>query len=745
LSFTVKPFATIKPVVAIDLTPLPVHPNNKIIKSEIRPKTIEKTFGETLGLNLKYLVKTESEVTDLKTYVDFLSLYKYNPINALLFGWTQSPVTVAGYPSSRFHEVKLIYSPKRSSTKEIETEIGLGVVYKKHSYVVEYKPNQLRVISPKQVLEKLNVESGVAVSSEIEVLLKGSSSEKYLYTLVAGHGFTGMVQKWKLLLETPEKTKVCVDGKLTMPSVSLRNVRELESQDLKMFMKNVIGFGKTCEEYSIKVDGSSVVSYEQKKAVRRSIASRKCEEVTREVEELIEKLKTITKETPEFTRIEQELLKLTEEKIEFCKQQLTGLATLDSVKLNIEYTNMPEYVKEYSKVLDVAVKTVLLPYMTEFETRRSHNEIVVELRFLPYLNAFNMVLTTEEGTVKYQSIHLPTYVKEIIPIVAAEQPFVELISKIKGSPLYPECRVGGSVVKTFDNTTYTYELDGCYHVLMADSSKQYNFAVLAKELEGKKEIKVFVHETELILKPTSSYSKYNKEYEIIVDGKRIEIRPNERKEIPTKSSKVILKLIRSPDNVIVLETPYLRVIYDGELVEIKETGILVEREIRGLCGVNKGDKRYDVLTATSKVAPIPQAAAISYRIGKSCPALTHQQEIYKNKLHYAKQPIVQKSKITKFVRSKLNECSQMKHSTIRQGSNFCISQLPVLQCGVGCSPKSMITNPVPFTCLPATRERVIRLYEEKIKRGDVLPELRTMQRSFTTKMYVPVTCAHPGL
>merc|ERR1712121_53511 len=304
----------LKVVVAIDLTPLPVHPNNKIIKSEIRPKTIEKTFGETLGLNLKYLVKTESEVTDLKTYVDFLSLYKYNPINALLFGWTQSPVTVAGYPSSRFHKVKLIYSPTRSSTKEIETEIGLGVVYKKHSYVVEYKPNQLRVISPKQVLEKLNVESGVAVSSEIEVLLKGSSSEKYLYTLVAGHGFTGMVQKWKLLLETPEKNKVCVDGKLTMPSVSLRNVRELESQDLKMFMKNVIGFGKTCEEYSIKVDGSSVVSYEQKKAVRRSIASRKCEEVTREVEELIEKLKTITKETPEFTRIEQELLKLTEEK-----------------------------------------------------------------------------------------------------------------------------------------------------------------------------------------------------------------------------------------------------------------------------------------------------------------------------------------------------------------------------------------------------------------------------------------------
>merc|ERR1712042_355676 len=54
------------------------------------------------------------------------------------------------------------------------------------------------------------------------------------------------------------------------------------------------------------------------------------------------------------------------------------------------------------------------------------------------------------------------------------------------------------------------------------------------------------------------------------DGQRIEIRPSERKEIPTKSRSVILKLIRSPDDVLILETPYLRVIYDGELLKSKK-------------------------------------------------------------------------------------------------------------------------------------------------------------------------------
>merc|ERR1712212_1074676 len=141
----------------------------------------------------------------------------------------------------------------------------------------------------------------------------------------------------------------------------------------------------------------------------------------------------------------------------------------------------------------------------------------------------------------------------------------------------------------------------------------------------------------------------------------------------------ILKLIRSPDDVLLLETPYLRVIYDGELVEVKETGVLAERDIKGLCGSNKGDQRYDVLTSTSKVAPTLQAAAISYRYEKSCPSLRSELQIYKQQLRLAKLPRVERSKVTQLLKSKLERCSEMMHSTIRQGPSFCISQIPVLQ------------------------------------------------------------------
>merc|ERR1711931_176430 len=620
MTYTVKPFTTIKPVVSIDVTPMTAHPSVKIIKSESGHKTYEETFGRTMGLNLKYLIKTESE--DLKSVVDFVSLYKYNPLNVFLFSWTQSPITLSGYPSSKYQVIKFMYSPSGSETKEIETEIQLGAAYKKHSYVIEYKPQSSSVTSPKKVIEQLSVESGVAVTGEMKVLLKGGSKKEYILKLVAGHGFTGMEQKWKLHLESPEKAKVCVDGKLSMPSISMRNTHELESQDVRLTLKNVIGFGRTCEEYTIKIDGTSSVSSEQKQFSMRSISTRVCEETTRMVEEVKEKLRQLTRETPEFIPMEKELERLAEEKIGYCSQQLKELSTLDSVKLHIEYTRMPTWVREYSKVIDVALKTVLLPYMTGYETRESHNEIIVDLKFVPHLKTVNMVLTTEEGTVKYHNIRIPTIIRDVIPIAAADQPIVELISSIKGSPLYPVCRIGNDVVKSFDNSTYSYELDACYHVLVAESEKPHSFAVLGKEIKEKKEVKLYINETEIELKPTRSYSVHNKEYEIIVDGQPIQLRTNERKVLPTKSPRVVLKLIRSSDDVLILETPYLRVIYDGEFIEIKETGLFVERELRGLCGANNGDKRFNILTSKSLVAPSPQAAAISYRVGESCPSLT---------------------------------------------------------------------------------------------------------------------------
>merc|ERR1712033_46006 len=176
------------------------------------------------------------------------------------------------------------------------------------------------------------------------------------------------------------------------------------------------------------------------------------------------------------------------------------------------------------------------------------------------------------------------------------------------------------------------------------------FSILGKETEGKKELKVFVHETEIVIKPTARYTVERKEYLIEVDGREIVVRPNEHKEISTKRQTAVVKIIRSPDDVIILETPYVRVIYDGKIIEIKNTKLVVERELKGLCGSSNGDRRYDIMTPTSCVAPTYSAVAVSYRIEKSCSPLSKEKQHFKRQLNSCTTPKVEKVKVSQTIK-----------------------------------------------------------------------------------------------
>merc|ERR1711971_384586 len=105
----------------------------------------------------------------------------------------------------------------------------------------------------------------------------------------------------------------------------------------------------------------------------------------------------------------------------------------------------------------------------------------------------------------------------------------------------------------------------------------------------------------------------------------------------------------------------------------------------------------------------------------------------------------QQQQIAKIGQKETEECTARKHSIVKQGKSVCISQIPIVECGSGCAPRTNIEKSVPFTCLPENRPQVAKMYEDKVKRGEILPELRSMDSSFSAKMKVPVSCAHPGL
>ena len=564
-SYTVRPYATIKPVIFRDAIPLGHHENSKTIKSEGERKTEELQYGESLGLDAKIIMTSETDIRDYFSLMQHMKLYKYNPINMMLFSWTRTAMRIDGKPSSRFMEVKMVYDPSRSSTKEVEIDlvmvlghkvngeypklVSLAQLAQAKQQQTPYQGEELQASNKyhqkiDQCLQQLNVDQGYGLTTSIDVVFKGASQKTFSWQLTTGHGQKELEQKWNLHLEDKQSMNICVDGSVTLPFMPLRDISMIRSDKVRFSYKNTIGFGKTCEEHRIKVTGTSSVSENQKQAAESSKSSRKCEESKKKIHEIREQLKSVSEDSHEYRTLEEELMRYVEEKNEFCRQQRQQLSTLDEVKFRIEYTPMPEYIRRYARFVDTFVKGGLLPFMTKYESTHNENIIKVELKFHTHHNTVDMALDTETDSIKYSNIRLPEKLRSVLPLIATERVAEQVISQLQGVNVYPKCTIGDEIVKSYDNTTYRYQLDDCYYVLASDCSKNFRHAVLGKVVEGKKHITIYTEGSKITMKPSASYSESRREVEIEVDGQSIQLNRNEKKQLRSQDVKTHYELTR---------------------------------------------------------------------------------------------------------------------------------------------------------------------------------------------------------
>merc|ERR1719383_1159435 len=388
---------------------------------------------------------------------------------------------------------------------------------------------------------------------------------------------------------------------------------------------------------------STNISLEQKRRIQQSEEVRKCIRTTEKIQEIREELQRTRIGSQQQQQLEEQQQAAIQKKIDHCSQAIRKMSTLDQAKFRIEYTPMPQYVRQYTRVVDTAVKALLLPYLVRSETTpNQHNQIEVELKFNPQLETVDMVLKEEEETNQYANIRLPEQVRNMVPLVASKSIQEQLIEKIEGGSVYSKCYIGDGAVKTFDNKTYSYELDDCYHVLVADCSKQPSHAVLGKVVGGKKHVQIFTKGSKILLQPASSYSQSRKEYEIIVDGKQITINKNQKEEVQSRDGQSSYNFYRS---------------------------------------------------AQEQIQQSAQAAALSYRVQQdSCSALSpqkqqlqqQQQKWQQQQNQQQQQQQIVRSPVSQIIQGQLEKCTQRKHSMIRQDSQVCISQIPIVECGSGC-------------------------------------------------------------
>merc|ERR1712212_1163664 len=149
------------------------------------------------------------------------------------------------------------------------------------------------------------------------------------------------------------------------------------------------------------------------------------------------------------------------------------------IEFKIEYTPMPEYVKRYFRLLDTSLKITLLPYITKIGGGNNRNLIDVDLKFTPYRHTMTLELTTEREFVRFSQIRLSEELKGVFPLRSTEKAHKQVLSIIQGEPAIERCTIGQTAIHTFDNSTYRYELDDCYHVLSSDCDRTHSHAILA--------------------------------------------------------------------------------------------------------------------------------------------------------------------------------------------------------------------------------------------------------------------------
>merc|ERR1712114_31053 len=135
---------------------------------------------------------------------------------------------------------------------------------------------------------------------------------------------------------------------------------------------------------------------------------------------------------------------------------------------------------------------------------------------------------------------------------------------------------------------------------------------------------------------------------------------------------------------------------------------------------------------------IPSASSSS--VSSSVPS--HLLPELKKETEMCAKVMVQPTKVAKAYKAATGRCTILRHLTMDRPGKLCISKIPVTQCGPSCKSQEskMVVKPVPFTCMPLGRQA--DHYMAKVKSGEPMPELASMETSFQAPLRQPAHCVH---
>merc|ERR1712002_395223 len=476
-------------------------------------------------------------------------------------------------------------------------------------------------------IKKVESESAHAVNIWLTAKLVGGKPQVYEYSVTGGKGATNMEHKWNLHMETvagpapmvetvngvtPVKM-MCVEGGMTYPT------------GIKWKYFNHIGFGESCEEFAIRVDGIAAVSDKQKQYSKISPEAKQCDKLRIEAQKLRKQMKHMTG-AHQKNKLQQKFAHILAEQVRSCNINTDQAYALDQAVIEVTTSEtLPTFVYTVGRFVDSGLKAVLFPYIAALPGIPvvPANKVVLKLDFNQKLNTVSMHVQSPIDSMVFKNIRLPVELKSIFPLIAKRSPIEQSYEAITGSPLFGKCILGQGFVQTFDKKTYGYQLDTCDHIITSDCSKEFNHAVLAKEVNGQKHITVYYMMSKISL--IQSLSSYKLE----VDGQELSLIKNKMMYIPSKDLLSTFSVYWSSDNSIILETPAVRVTLSNDKeAKVEDKNLLADGPHCGLCGDYNRHLIAEIKSPKGCVYSSPYAAALSYRskIGM-CELSQEQQEV----------------------------------------------------------------------------------------------------------------------
>jgi hypothetical protein len=353
-----------------------------------------------------------------------------------------------------------------------------------------------------------------------------------------------------------------------------------------------------------------------------------------------------------------------------------------------------------------------------------------------------------------KNIRMPQMLKGILPISMRNPLKYNVMQKITQNQIPASCRVEPRYISTFDNKTYEYELNDCYHLLFKDCSQEIPVAVMAKQLNNgqEKEIKILAGEIQAMLKSEGS----RMDIRLDVNGRQevINVQPGNVKVI-RENGRDLMEIKRYEDGVYLINAlrQSLWVLTDGKRIEVSGSYMLRSRAC-GLCGDLNGENTADLKTPRKCMMSRPRYAAYSYMMEESCQGIPSQDKskYQEEKSECIKEEVIPTplQRLAKIVLNQhANQPMISQHLVQKQNKSgqVCISVQKIDVCSkinkfetVEPQPMDVQRKRVQYVCMDSHTQLAQQL-EKRAKAGETLDLLSAGQPiAFSKIEYEPRRC-----